>query len=34
MNHVGKTGELHAKDSNWPTFLDHAQREAKNDLKT
>ena len=26
INDVGKTGKLHAKESNWTTLLHHAQK--------
>ena len=34
INDAGKTGQLHAKDSNWTTFSHHIQKLTQNGLKT
>ena len=34
MNCVGKTGQLHTKESNWTTFSHYAQKYIHNGLKT
>ena len=34
INGVEKTGQLHAKESNWTTFSHYIQKETKNGLTT
>ena len=34
MNGVGKTGQLHARKSNWITFSHHAHKQTQSRLKT
>ena len=34
INCVGKTGQLHAKESNWTTFSHNIQKQTQNRLKT
>ena len=32
IKNVGKTGQPHAKECNWPTVLHHAQKSAQNEV--
>ena len=33
VNNVGKTGQLHAKESNWTTFSHHIQKQTQMDWR-